>query len=250
MSRNRVAEAAYNNAVLCDSVCRAHGLAGEFAPGIWINRHQVPQFYPNAVTFSEEADSASILRSINELVASAVPAGLAIKDSFSALELNSLGFEVLFTAQWIYRPASMPLARSPIDGVRWIKIENPKDLMRWEDAWRGESVEAPSRIFMPQLLQDPAFAVMAAYRAEKIVAGVIANRSGDVVGISNVFAPAGEEYEFGIEGLASVMEKFPGLAVVGYEDGPALELARRLGFEAIGGLRVWIQREPSSNKQS
>lgn len=246
MSSNRVAEAAYNNAMLCDAVCGAHRLAGEFAPGIWINRHQVPQFYPNAVTLSDEADSASMLRSVSELIASKVAGRLSIKDSFSALNLASLGFDVLFTAQWIYRPASMALSRSPIDGVRWVKIETPNDLMRWEDAWRGESntksTSSRSRIFMPPLLDDPALAVIAAYRDEKIVAGVIANRSGDVVGISNVFAPPGEEYEFGIEGLVRVRETLPGLAVVGYEDGPALELARRIGFEAIGGLRVWIQR--------
>jgi hypothetical protein len=96
---------------------------------------------------------------------------------------------------------------------------------------------------MPALLDDRDIVVVGAYRDEKIVAGVIANRTGGVVGISNVFAPEGEEYRFGVEGLATVMEAFPGLAIVGYEEGRALELAQRMGFETIGPLRIWIQRE-------
>ena len=247
MSNDRASKAAYNNAVLCDSVCRAHRVAGEFASGIWINRNRVPQFYPNAVTLSCEVDPAAQLQKIRELIALAVPGLLSIKDSFATLDLTPLGFDVLFTSQWIYRPASMPLHRSRLDGIRLSRVETPEELFRWEDAWRGEDKE-PShstqpRIFMPALLDDRDVVVVGAFRDQKIVAGVIANRSGDVVGISNVFAPADEDYELGVLGLAAVMEAFPGRAIVGYEEGRALDLALRMGFETIGSLRVWIQRE-------
>jgi hypothetical protein len=247
MSNDRTSKAAYNNAVWCDLVCSAYGQIGEFSPGIWINRHQVPQFYPNAVTLSYEVDSAPQLQKIRELIASKVAGLISIKDSFATLDLTPLGFDVLFTSQWIYRPSSMPLPRSRLDGIRLSRVETPEELLRWEDAWRREDKEQShskqSRIFMPALLDDRDVVVVGAFRDQRIVAGLIANRTGDVVGISNVFAPAGEEYEFGVEGLATVMEAFPGRAIVGYEEGRALESAQRMGFETIGSLRVWIQRE-------
>ena len=239
---DRVRSAAYNNAVWCDSVCRAHGLIGEFAPGIWLNRHQTPQFYPNAVTISDQVDSAV---SIRALIAAKVPGQLSVKDSFSALDLAPLGFSVLFEAQWIYRPASMPLPRSRREDVRWAKIDPSSDLVKWEVAWRGEPAEEStspmSRIFMPSLLDDPDITVIAAYRDDQIVAGVIANRTGDVVGMSNLFAPPHDAGELGIGCLAALIDAFPDLPIVGYEGGSALKAAQRMGFEAIGPLRVWLQ---------
>ncbi len=44
--------AVYNNAVWCDTVCRAHGWPGEFHAQIWINSHTSLPYYPNAVTLT------------------------------------------------------------------------------------------------------------------------------------------------------------------------------------------------------
>ena len=40
--------------------------------------------------------------------------------------------------------------------------------------------------------------------------------------------------------LAEATARFPGFAIVGYEQGDHLDLARRAGFRSIGALRVWI----------
>jgi hypothetical protein len=42
MNDDRVELAARNNAVWCDTVCRAHGVPGEFLNGIWVNRKLGP----------------------------------------------------------------------------------------------------------------------------------------------------------------------------------------------------------------
>jgi hypothetical protein len=71
-----------------------------------------------------------------------------------------------------------------------------------------------------------------------VVAGAIANRTGDVVGVSNVFAhPDAERSWAGC--LITIINAFPGLPLVGYERGDELEIAERLGFTAVGPLRVW-----------
>jgi hypothetical protein len=70
----RVRQAAHNNAVWCDTVCRTHGLPGQFFPCIWLNRSATPPFYPNAVTLTDTHDQQAQLTGIHELLAARIPA--------------------------------------------------------------------------------------------------------------------------------------------------------------------------------
>ena len=75
----------------------------------------------------------------------------------------------------------------------------------------------------------------------RVVAGAVATRSEQVVGVSNVFAAGGrpEDAAWPLV-LEAVHRLFPDLPVVGYEHGEALAAALRHGFEPIGPLRVWL----------
>jgi len=93
--------------------------------------------------------------------------------------------------------------------------------------------------FRPALLSSPAVQFLAGRDTEKIVAGAIANHSGPVVGVSNVFT-AGMDVNSVWVGLAAALaEIFPGVSLVGYEHGADLAAALSAGFTAIGPLRVW-----------
>jgi hypothetical protein len=71
----------------------------------------------------------------------------------------------------------------------------------------------------------------------------VLNRTGDVVGLSNVFT--------GVEGVGPLFpgcvrlaqELHPGVPIVGYERGADLAAAERAGFACVRGLTVW-QRVP------
>jgi hypothetical protein len=232
--------AARNNAEWCDAVCRAHGHPGEFHDDIWISRHPVPRFYPNAGTLAEP--SSRQLALIDELIAARLPSGWALKDSFSMLDLESRGFRVLFDAEWIYLPVSrvkdVAAART---SVRWEIVNNDLALAEWESAWSeaaGDTVK--DRIFLPPLIENKDVAVAAGFRDRDIVAGAIANRSDGVVGWSNFFAPATEMFDHAAALLATIAGVFPGLPIVGYEHGNDLRNAHSIGFESIGPLRVWL----------
>jgi hypothetical protein len=70
-------------------------------------------------------------------------------------------------------------------------------------------------------------------------AGAVANRTGPVVGVSNVFTTtiAADEAWAGLpHALAAV---FPSLPLVGYEHGEALAA----GFTEVGALRVWLSEQ-------
>lgn len=241
----RMSQAASNNALWCDAVCRTHGTPGEFLEGIWVTRYKTPQFYPNAVTLTGVEGTAAQLTAIRDLMNAHVPGEWAVKDSFCALDLAPLGFRLLFEAKWIWRPAAGARPAGDITGVRWVKVTCPAELVAWEDTWSGEQAgeesRPPARTFLPELLMDDDIALIAAYQEQQIVAGVIANRTREVVGMSNVFVPEADAQLFRAGCLAAVMDAFPEMPIVGYEAGDELEATLALGFEALGALRIWVR---------
>lgn len=52
MTNKRINQVVRNNAVWCDTICQIHGKPGKFMDTIWVNQHEIPRFYPNAVTLS------------------------------------------------------------------------------------------------------------------------------------------------------------------------------------------------------
>src|ERR1700689_1372515 len=158
-----------NNAEWCDAVCRAHGRPGEFNPDMWLNRHPVPRFYPNVGTLVEPCQRQLDL--IDELVASRLPPGWAVKDSFCMLDLASRGFQVLFVAEWIYLPVSR-IRNIPTSGkaTRWEVVRSHDALSEWESAWsRAVGDLSERRIFVPSLLENTKIAIVAGYRDSRIV---------------------------------------------------------------------------------
>ncbi|MCX6049614.1 MAG: hypothetical protein NT075_31325 [Chloroflexi bacterium] len=244
MSNQQALLAAYNNAMWCDVVCRAHGQLGEFTPELWLNRQATPAYYPNAVTLRGVDGCAAQMVQLGEFARTGVLKEWAVKDSFCTLDLTALGFRILFEAEWIYRAPDLPKPDFTGEDVQWRPLKHPSDLVAWEAAWAGEPVDEFSTreaIFKPSLLTDPDITFVAAYQAERIIAGAIANRTQGVVGLSNVFVPALHEAPFWAGCVAAVIDAFPGLPVVGYERDEELTQAKALGFETVGPLRIWVK---------
>ncbi len=248
MSAVRSEKAARNNALWCDVVCRAHGKPGVFLEHLWLNRHPVPRYYSNAVTLSRAEGSSFQQERIRELMSAHIADRWSVKDSFCTLDLTPMGFSILFEATWLSRGASLTRPRGEIEGVRWAYVKDPLELERWEAAWDGapdEAIEAERRIFRRPLLAMDGIAFVAGHRGGRIVAGAVANRTGDVVGLSNVFTPADEQARYWPGCVAGAIDAFPGLPLVGYERGADLMFALEAGFSTMEPLRVWIRRPPA-----
>jgi hypothetical protein len=233
-ARHRLAlAAARNNAEWCDALCRTHGIPGRFEPDAWVNPQRTPRYYPDAVTLDPEAVAGSIL----ERIETGSP-GCSLKDSFATLELGRYGFEVVHEAEWVHRaPQTHEIGPA---GKTWAPIRTADALAAWEAAW---DVERDSvRLFRPALLRDPSVTILAGSVDGAIVAGAIANRTGsDLVGLSNVFATDGDLDGAWSGSVAYLDRVFAGLAIVGYEAGDSLAVARGQGFESIGALRIWLK---------
>ncbi|MBF9233098.1 hypothetical protein [Microvirga alba] len=234
-----VASAARNNALWCDTVCRAHGKPGEFHQAIWLNRYGTPPFYPDAVTL-DGRDASGLFDILADLTGADRGRGWAVKDSFHGLDLSPLGFETLFDAQWLCLETA-PGKDHPGDHPFSV-IRTEGELADWEDAWAGLETglsDRSLRLFGSQLLFDPDIVVAAIKRDGAMVGGGILNRGAGVVGLSNLFALAFDRDTVRRRLAELAVTIFPGLPLVGYERGADLAAARRIGFEPIGDLRIW-----------
>ncbi|HKP27201.1 MAG TPA: hypothetical protein VJV39_25255 [Dongiaceae bacterium] len=232
-NRELCAAAARNNATWCDAMARLHGAAGAFVAAAWINRQPAPRFYPNLVTLDGPHETCAHRVALDRLMRSPPAAGWAVKDCFAALDLGAMGFDPLFEAHWILRPAGAFAAT----GAR--RVTSAAMLAAWQQAC-GEADAAG--LFPPALLREPDHAVIAAMQDGAIIGGCIATRSDRVLGISNLFAPAADDGTVRAACLDAAMRFAPAVPLVGYEHGGSFARMTELGFRAIGALRVWQAR--------
>lgn len=240
MDTNKLRAAAYNNAVWCDTICRSHNVPGVFHNTFWVNWHRTPPYYPNLVTLSPITYLDPHQNELAALLTARRDDAVSVKDSFATLDLTSFGFYQLFQAQWLFRPASVALSHQEMADLLWKRIVSEQELLRWEEAW-SQAALSGNRLFLPALLHDADVCVVAAYRDNQIVAGALANRTSEVVGLSNAFTPEREAERYW-EGLLDVIAAcYPALPIVGYEQDEQLAIALRVGFTSPGPLRVWIK---------
>jgi hypothetical protein len=229
--------AAANNVDWYNAVFRSHGLSGAVESGVWTSRDEAPPYHSNAVMLSPAEGDGQ--RQVILRLAAELRRPFSFKDAFAAHDFAADGFRPLFDAMWIWRDAAVP---PPTAGGRldWRRVTTPAELEAWEDGLRANGSPADKRVFLPQLLADPAMAFFAAYDHRRIIAGCAANRSAEVVGFSNFFAADPSDSSL-LPGEFAATERFAaGLPVVGYERGEALAATKRLGFRAIQPLRVWL----------
>ncbi len=230
LNQELCAAAARNNAAWCDAMARLHGAAGAFVTAAWINRHPAPRFHPNLVTLDGPHETRAHRAVLEQLLRSPPAAGWAAKDSFAALDLGAIGFDLLFEAQWIHRPAGAFAATGAL------RVTSAAMLAAWAQAW-GEADAAG--LFPPALVQEQDHAVIAAMQDGAIVGGCIATRSNGVLGISNLFAPAADDGSMRAACLDAAMRFAPAVPLVGYDHGDSLAHMKQLGFHGIGALRIW-----------
>jgi hypothetical protein len=236
MTASRVVRvAARNNAEWCDAFCRTYAIDGHFDAESWTSRQRTPPLYPDAVTLAPGVTPDRLLSRMD------ASDGCSLKDSFADLDLTAEGFRPLFYGEWLLwdDPADAPAAASG----GWSVVQTRERLGEWESAW-GRPPERPG-FFRPALLANATIAVIARSDGDRIVAGAVANRSAEAIGLSNVFARDGDRGSAWSEAARAARARWGAMPVLGYDSGAGLEDAHRAGFESIGELAVWLKEPPA-----
>jgi hypothetical protein len=219
----RLPWAVRNNANWCDLVCRSHRIKTSFRPDLWATAERPPQFYPDAITLRPRLAEADVLSAISP------GPGASVKDSFATLDLADHGYHELFEARWITHDPSA----APSD---WTVAQTGEELAEWTQA------AGQMNILGPELLHHAGVRFLAAHDEDGISAGAVANLTGPVVGVSNVFTTTIGEDEAWAGIPAAVNAVFPSVALVGYEHDTSLRATTAAGFRDLGPLRVWLAR--------
>lgn len=219
--------AALANAQWCDVVCLANDAAGTFETGLWSCIGPVPKYYPHVITLQADCSLSNVLDKLKR-----VPKGGSIKDSFANLSLTSAGYRKLFDAQWVLAPpvVSPPLAFQIIEEIDSFRM--------WETAWSQGTLRG---FFNENLLAHPSVRFIAVEQAGTIIAGAIANRSSNVIGLSNLFCYADHPARYWLTCVAAAQAWQSEWPVIGYERGDRLSFAKTIGFNELGALAVWQQ---------
>ncbi len=217
-----------NNAQWCDGVCRHAGLPVAADRRLWWTAARSPDNYPDAVTLKPGASGEEILAPVDS------SPGCSVKDSFSDLDLRPWGFRVLFDARWVSRAPGDP--ERPL-GMEWRTVSSPSEHSAWADGHGAASAIGLD-------LVGPDLQLLTAYRHGRLVAGAALSVAGEVVGVSNLFALEGNAAEVWADVVTVASRSFPGLTMVGYEQGEDLAVAAVAGFVPLGPLRVWMLWPP------
>lgn len=221
-------EAVSNNAAWCDAIAMSLDLPTHWNESIWMSEYPMPRFYPNIVTLR----SGDLIDELIDSIGPRLTPGWGIKDSFSELDLDNKKFVLAFAAHWYCRVPDQDVTGEINQNIRIDTVKDQSELNRWVTAW-GDG----SGIFKSSLLENSSIELLYVERDEKVVSGLAANLSGDSVGISNAYGPPNE-----ILGcVTSLIKRYPTKGIVGYGSKAEIEALSKVGFQAIGDLRVWLR---------
>jgi hypothetical protein len=232
---DRIVLAARNNAFWCEAVARSHGVACTTDDLAWTASTRTPPYYPDAVTLSPDAGEYDVLARVDD------SDGCSVKDSWSRLDLSMEDFARLVVGEWVWLdPSVTPAAPS---GATWHRVDSAAAMADWVRAWASDpDAEA---ILRPSLLDERGVHVLGARASDDpaapFVTGAVANVTGEVAGIGNVFSRDDDEELAWCAAARAARAVVGGIPLVGWEAGAGLDAAVAAGCERLGPLTVWLK---------
>lgn len=213
----------------CSALCNAHGADDDLSASPWFNLKPSPRYYPNIIS-REPGSQAQVCKEIERLRSLNIPKGWGIKDSFSDLVLDHLGFEIVVHGNWFGGVPTTP-SRPP---ENWKKAQSVHELRSWQVAW-GEESDVVT--FPEALLNDNRIEFWCKSENAPFEAGFVCFRTESSVGLSNWFSSQNQSL-CDLGALDVISASSPGVPVVFWssdlDDGLAPEIER------LGQLKVWI----------
>ena len=239
MKRDKRTKAIRNNNDLYEAVLKPHGITSHRTGSIWYCLAETPPLYSNLVTLSAQWQPDGTFRRIDEICRRENWEEWSVKDSFAVLDPGEYGFRKLFDACWLYLEAENFRPVKLEKKIDYRIVKNEETLSVWRKAWAADE-ELGQRIFRPEMTADPKVFFIAGFQDEKIASGCLLNKTEDVLGISNFFAPD-ESIEYWSDLIGFILNAFGRTDLVGYERKDLAGQLASFGFETVGHLTVWLK---------
>jgi GNAT superfamily N-acetyltransferase len=201
---------------------------------VWLALEPPPFIYWTAITLAREA-RAEHVEGVHGTIC----------DSWSALELEPLGFEHRLDEPWCVRPAG-PLPDEDVPPeLEVVEVSKPEEVAEFEltgaRAFGGEDATVGTPFHPPTILRDPRMRLLTARLGGDPVAVAMSFRDDSAVGIYGV----GTLESVRRRGYASALTLAlidPARPAILSSSPEAESVYRRLGFERVGVLRQWTSR--------
>lgn len=207
-----------------DDIFHLHRIAVGSDELLWWAEGAPPRWHSAVKTLTPTTDPSRALRRMERH-----PHG-TIADSFGLLDLAPQGFDLLFTATWLYHRGLAADPRPP----GWMRVLDSELMAQWNRHQNTVGV-LPS-----DLWAHPRFTVWARHDGDRLTGGAILHDAGRVAGLSNTWSAENLPLDPS-ELLALAAHAHPGRAVVDYARGAELESMLATGFEPLGPHHVWIR---------
>lgn len=242
-----IGRAALNNVLQSEAVLAALGSPGIITEEFWVNQHCLSVPYANGGTLGVDADPQHHLDKIAQLTSARPPdATTYVMDSWAALDLTSLGYEIRFTDEWFIRHRRIDAAGTP--GTEDVRLITSKDeLAEFERAsvlgFDAQPVDAASgQTYVPALLDDDRFRFFGLYVNDALVSGVFLFEDPWSVGVFTFFTlPAFRGQGLGSNLLRVALRQAPDLPIATNPSPMSRGIFSKLGFQPVGERRLWVR---------
>ncbi len=237
--KDKIQQAIYNNNGLYEAIFANHQIKFKQTDFIRYSLEQTPPLYSNLVTISKDWKPDDIFGNIDIRYENEKWDEWSVKDSFGVLDLSEYGFTKLFEAQWIYLEAEKFKPYGTNGSLHYEIVTTENVLSAWRIAWDSDE-QLGKEIFNPKLLNNPKVYFVAGYDGKQIVSGCFVNRTDNILGISNFFAPD-KDNKYWSETISFIFGSIGQRNIVGYERNELADTLQTLGFVVVGDLTVWLK---------
>ena len=207
-----------------------------------------PPIYVSAITLNPSIDPASQIRQIERIEALRNGLAHAIIDSWARLDLSGLGYRRSAPQPWYIRESGPMRERHSPDRLVIEEVRDEATLAEFEAAsWdgfeSGGDVRAvgPGGQHHPDTLDDPRMRYFIGKLDSKVVAGSIAYRGDNILGVFGVFTlPAYRKRGFGQAVSRAATLVAPDMPAHLEPSEQAARMYRRMGYGQVGIHTHWF----------
>ncbi len=232
-----------NNINLYETIFKSNKVEFTKTRELFYSFRKTPHLHSNIITVSKKWQPELNFKKVDENYRKEKWDEWTIKDSFKELKLEDFGFKKLFDAEWLYLKTDNFLLKKKNTNIFYHIIRDEKYLEKWIIAWNNQEREKfGKKTFKKILLKNKDLYFIAGFnKNKKLISGGLVNRKGKTLGISNFFSSKREIEDFS-NLTAFIIHSIKCSAIVGYERLEMSKKLRKIGFNAVGQLRVWIKK--------